>query len=532
MYKSKGWLNPSQDRAKEMRRRIELYKHAEKNKRLQRMIMDYASRNPLWWISTFVWTYDPRVDELVEPSTMPFVVYDFQEEIVLLFLGEPGYRRGDGSLFPMLIDKSRIMGLSWIAVASMAYGLLFRSVTYGIMTRKGAELDSSSPSSLMGKLDFLFDRLPPWMLDKEELVAGRRKSNPHQFVYRGSFIEGDLTTEDAFRGQRHTRTVIDEGASVPKLEAVLASVQGVTKAPVIITTPKGKNYFYKMVMGLKFKVIPHHVPLKEALKEKSGWLHRRYHYTVHPYYTQEWADALRAEMSEFSWAQEYEISYDQSVEGRIWPAFNKAHVYSESEWDKAKENILARSRIVAGWDFATSLENATCALEAAIYQPEDGAPKVLVLLDYRSWLRAEVNHVVKEYREFLGEYKVADHWGDVAGGAHDSTQKSWISNLADRGIIIKKTTAARKGLEIQDKILHLIQQGRLYVAYPASILDKGSPGPSVEDVLFQYRMGKDGSPLKDEYSHLADALQYIVLREFMEKEPIKTRRMKYTPPRQ
>ena len=48
---------------------------------------------------------------------------------------------------------------------------------------------------------------------------------------------------------------------------------------------------------------------------------------------------------------------------------------------------------------------------------------------------------------------------------------------------------------------------------------------AVDDVLFQYRVGNDGKPEKDEFSHLADCLMYIVLKTIMITKGITSERL-------
>src|SRR2546423_1882749 len=73
-------------------------------------------RDPVHWINTWVWTYDPRA-----PLTrMPFDLFPRQAELIR-WLQERETTKTDG-----LIEKSREVGATWLCAAYQLHGWIFR----------------------------------------------------------------------------------------------------------------------------------------------------------------------------------------------------------------------------------------------------------------------------------------------------------------------------------------------------------------------------------------------------------------------
>ena len=84
---------------------------------MQRNLWDACSRDILYWINTFVWTFDPR-----KPNPkIPFITYEYQDEA---FLAMDEALPGAGGEFKghdVIIEKSRDMGASWICLTLFAW---------------------------------------------------------------------------------------------------------------------------------------------------------------------------------------------------------------------------------------------------------------------------------------------------------------------------------------------------------------------------------------------------------------------------
>lgn len=196
-----------------------------------------CSRDPLFWINSFVWTYDPRkvAEGLGESPVIPFISWEYQDETLCEMRDALGVR-------DMCIAKSRDMGASWMVLAILVWQWLFRPMrTFLLVSRVEDLVDKKDePDCLMWKVDFILKHLPSWM--KPEF---RRASLVLKNETNGSTITGASTTGETSRGGRKTAIVFDEFAMVPDGEAMMSASRDNTRCRMFISTPKGVgNAFY------------------------------------------------------------------------------------------------------------------------------------------------------------------------------------------------------------------------------------------------------------------------------------------------
>jgi hypothetical protein len=113
----------------------------------------------LYWVQTYVWTYDPRPHPLItNDKNIPFILYPFQEEALLRIDAAIG--RHD-----LAVEKSRDQGASWMFLIVFMHHWLFKpGETFLIVSRNENLVDSpENPDCLFWKLMHLLKNLPPWM---------------------------------------------------------------------------------------------------------------------------------------------------------------------------------------------------------------------------------------------------------------------------------------------------------------------------------------------------------------------------------
>ncbi len=192
-----------------------------------------CSRDPLFYINTFVFTYDPRR----QPSALPFITYDYQDEAILSIEDA----LGDHDLF---IEKSRDMGASWLCIFGFEYRFHFRPLqSFLCVSRKEDLVDKTEdPDCLFWKMDFIHKNQPGWLRPN----VNRTKLHIYN-IDNGSTIDGSSTTGDVGRGGRRTAILLDEFASVDDGHAVLRATRDTTTCRLFNSTPKGTgNAFYDM----------------------------------------------------------------------------------------------------------------------------------------------------------------------------------------------------------------------------------------------------------------------------------------------
>jgi len=206
-----------------------------------------CSRDLLFWVNTFVMTYNPR---LVPKSTViPWITYPFQD---------PAFDEIKDAIelgFDELSEKSRDMGASWGYLIVIAWLWLFRQYqAFRMMSRNEDLVDKTEdPDALFWKVMFIIKHLPSWMRPEYNKTHLHLKN-----LDNDSTMDGCSTTGDAARGGRCTAMLIDEFAAVVEGDAVLSSTRDVTKCRLFNSTHKGASTaFYRLSVGKIRKLVLH-----------------------------------------------------------------------------------------------------------------------------------------------------------------------------------------------------------------------------------------------------------------------------------
>jgi hypothetical protein len=265
----------------------------------------------VFFTNTFLWTTDPRD---IKRGTRPFFLagdYEVQIDKVIIPL-ERALAEGDDHWW----EKSRAVGFTWDVLAWAFHGWLFRSGWQGLLgSYEEALVDNRTAFSHFGKIDFFFDWLPGWFIP--EVVPGWNKKlcrqklklvnpNTRDHTRRGNILQGDSSAENFGRGGRFLWLWYDEAASWPDLAGVFASSSQTARSRFGGSTPKGMNYWGQWVHN-------------ELVKPKLT----RFHWRDCPWLDEEWYKKECARLVDpVLIAQELDISYTGSVEGRVYAAWD------------------------------------------------------------------------------------------------------------------------------------------------------------------------------------------------------------------
>ena len=201
------------------------------------------------------------------------------------------------------------MGISWVMCAIALYGFLFHDHKYLFISAKADMVDKQGDiKSLLEKIRFFIKYLPDWVVPFDK-NAGFSK---YMCIYNPtgtSSINGETSNPQAGTGGTYNAIFLDEMAKMMNASQINTACASATPCRIFNSTPLGKgNEFYRM--------------RKLAEGQKIKWL--QYHWKEHPFYSQEWYEKKKGEMSATQIAQELDISYDSSVEGRVYPEYNGA----------------------------------------------------------------------------------------------------------------------------------------------------------------------------------------------------------------
>lgn len=260
---------PPKSLAENVDYRLRLLEAAKNDVDMQKGLIDICSKDIVFWWNTFGFTFDPRKD----PSAIPMVLYDFQEDAIKSIEEAMGVR-------DLCISKSRDMGASWMLLGVFLWRWLFREgQAFLLISRNEDYVDKAgNPKSLFWKIDFLMQNLPTWMYPN--FTRHKLRLSNHD---NGSVIDGESTTGDVARGDRRTAIGLDEFASfdLDSGYRALAATRDATLSRIFNSTPSGtSNAFYAVAHNTSIEQLRLHWPLHpekaeglymDGEKKRSPW---------------------------------------------------------------------------------------------------------------------------------------------------------------------------------------------------------------------------------------------------------------------
>lgn len=247
------------------------------------------------FIEDWGFTLDPGNLALGLPTLVPFLLFPKQREFVNEVVAS--WRAGK----PMLAEKTRQMGFSWLAVAiGCALCVLFDGMVIGYGSRKEEYVDKiGSPKALFPKARTFMENLPAEF--RGGYVQGKTDSFMSlKFPGTGSIMMGEAG-DNIGRGATTSLYVVDESAFVEHPDLIDASLGQGHRCRIDISTPNGLgNPFAQKRFGGKIKVFTMH--WRDDPRKDDAWYAKQ-----------------AAELSAVVLAQEVDIDYTASVAGVIIP---------------------------------------------------------------------------------------------------------------------------------------------------------------------------------------------------------------------
>lgn len=223
--------------------RVRIMRFAAESKENRAVIYKQVAADPLFFINNFIITYNPRE----KIKVIPMVMFPRQEEM-LLFI-QDCYEKGSWGT----ITKCRYTGASVVCTAFMLHKLMFEPAFSGsLSSNKADSVDKlGDPDSLFGKLDSMYEWLPPWL--KPFDWSQNRKIKLIQNPVTGGTIKG-YSGDNIGRGGRSSLAIIDESAHIERDVNAIAAMSENTDCAILVTTPNGKNNeHYRLHMSPEVK---------------------------------------------------------------------------------------------------------------------------------------------------------------------------------------------------------------------------------------------------------------------------------------
>ena len=219
-------------------------------------IWEACKRDPLFYINSFVWTHDPRAISEGRQPTLPFITYEYQDvaikEIVAAIDGQ----------YDILIEKSRDLGATWCVLMAFDYKWrFFNELNFHCLSKKEEDVDKTgAPKSLFWKLDYLEERLPPFLAvrgNKHDAVHGLSNLHIENYTTR-SVIDGESANPNALRSGRATAVLRDEEAHEEHGFAINKAVGNATRCQIRLSTPNGLGNSFHAARHSGIKVLTFH----------------------------------------------------------------------------------------------------------------------------------------------------------------------------------------------------------------------------------------------------------------------------------
>lgn len=449
-----------------------------------------------FFINNFAWTFDPRPEH--EPFHLPFITFEYQDRAIEEFIDHIDNGRD------LFVEKSRDMGISWLLFVWVPiwYWLFRDGVSFLVGSYKEALVDDRTLDSLFGKMDYALRALPKWMLPSRFNFDKHRTKLRLMNPANNNLISGDTMNPDFARGSRKTAVLFDELGFWDYAQDAWGAAGDSTSCRISNSTPKGYNF--------------------NAMLRESGIDIATFHWKDHPYKDNSWYEYEKNRRSTEEVAQELDISYSKSQEGRVYPEWNDQFVVRGLfEYDPDLP-------LYVGWDFGKTDDTAI------IWMQEEREGRFRIVDTYRKTGKnidffvpfvtgiiqsdeAEKYAYTPEEIELIYAHKnwaKGTHFGDPAGRFRNQvSDETVISVLRKYGIIMNfkdawKVHAVRKrsAKDLLMDGINLNQNSR--TAY-FDICIANAAYPSVRHEGVAEINSKE--PKHDYTSHYRSAFEYLAL---------------------
>lgn len=442
------------------------------------------------WMQTFGYVSSPKTSDM---KVMPMILFPFQKRLIEEMIRSIEF----GTDF--LIEKSREMGVSWVAIYVFVwYWLFVPESNFLIGSYKEKLVIENSPDSIIGKAKYIIKDQPKWILPrgfnpKLHMLADKL-INP----MINSYITGDTMNPNFGRGARKTAIFFDELGFWDYAKAAWESCGETTKCRIGNSTPSGYNYYKYLI--------------------DSGLNKITLHWREHPLKDDLWYEYKKATNTTDAVAREIDISYDASKTGVIYHEWRTNRVYGDFNYD-------SNYPLYVGWDFGNKDGTAIIWVQVV-----DGKVRVIdsyyktginlidffapivtgnILTEYQYNYTEEEMDMIQEHKK----WKQAVHFGDPAGrNVSQGMDKSVIDTLSKYGIKInydnKKIDHPSRHSDTKKVIMRGIEFNKTERNkwLDMSLMNYSFKATNVEGIQ---QVKRNATVNHDQYSHSATAFEYL-----------------------
>lgn len=193
----------------------------------RRGVMRKCWEDPIYFINGFCVTQKPKP----MPKNLLFILYPRQ--CIWAWMMATHFGRSS-----LVADKSREMGISWMAVYEGVRWFIFVPGFKMLMCswKERYVWNPGDMDALFTKFQFAIAHLPPWMRPKSK---ARKTTTQLKIINPGNqaIVTGEATVENAGRAGRQTVLLLDEAAHMRHLTDILASTIDTCDCRILQSTP-------------------------------------------------------------------------------------------------------------------------------------------------------------------------------------------------------------------------------------------------------------------------------------------------------
>jgi len=370
----------------------------------------------IFFIDNFGWSLANKIVVDKEMSKhLPFLLFDIQKDAIKWLVD------GIDNGHDCFLEKSRDMGASWVlfVYVSLWYWLFKDGVNILLGSYKEMLVDDGTIDSLFGKAEYAIHSLPRWLLPRNFNMGRDRTMKKLIRRDNGNVITGDTMNPNFGRGSRKTAIFFDELGHWDYAKSAWESSGESTNCRFANSTPNGMNYY--------------------GMLRETGINKFTMHWHDHPLKDQDWYDYECFRNTPEAVAQEIDISYTKSLEGKVYPDWNEINI--EQGQFKYDSNLP----LYVGWDFGKTDDTAMIWA-----QPNRGKLRIIdtysnhgkIIDFYVPFITGVTDSGIHKYTsrdlEKIAEHKywkAGIHFGDPAGRfVNNVIDKTVFDILKDNGI--------------------------------------------------------------------------------------------------
>lgn len=461
----------------------------------------------IFFIENFGWTFNPKMSL----KNFPFILFECQKRAIREIVDHIDKGRD------IFLEKSREMGVSWLVFCYIAlWYWLFREGANGLLgSYKEKLVDDRSIDSLFGKIDYALQNLPDWMMPGGFVMKKHRTKLKLVNPENNNIITGDTMNPNFGRGSRKTFIMFDELAFWDYAKDAWESAGDATNCRVANSTPNGFDY-YKMLRDSGIDILT-------------------LHWREHPLKDAEWYAYECKRRTEEEIAQELDISYTKSKEGRVYQEWNDTNVLvGLYEYDDDLP-------LIVGWDFGKSDDTAIIwaqptreGLRIVDVFRKTGKNIDFFIPIVTGMIYGDITYTYnKEELDIIDEHrnwKKATHYGDPAGRFQNQvTDDTVLSTLRKYGINVNFQDKWKE-FKIRKHEAKMLIMGRILLNdnprtkyFNICMIQSSYPMVKVNGVG-EIRSEK---PKHDSTSHYRSAFEYMSIGMSQSKETLASPRDKF-----